>query len=197
MIAEKKALDLAWWYKLETQWKNAFAKVFFGHSNEPTQEELQNLFDAPAMRFAGPAAPYPNLQFELTNLSGLAELQNLEILVLIHHQIEEIDELKELRRLKNLFLYGNKIRSIEPLEDLLKLEQMYLQDNQIQSIVPLRKLTNLKELYVNGNSISSLNGLTEEHAEKLEIFFCKPNDNLKRAEMMRIERELAIKCREL
>lgn len=186
-----------WWRQTEPQWKQAFAETIFRHSNEPTPDELALVYNAPAIRFAGPTAFFPNMTFELTNLSGVLALANLETLVVINHKIESIKEVNTFESLKSLFLLGNQITSLEGIENLTGLEMLYVQDNLIESIKPVEKLLNLKELYVNGNRISSLEGLTEMHAEKLEKFFCKPNDLLKQKEILRVERELGIKCREV
>jgi hypothetical protein len=184
-----------WWQQLETQWKQAFAEGFFKHPNEPTPAELDQLYTSPAIRLAGPSAPYPNLSFELTNLSGLVGLNNLRIAVITHQLLETITELKALPQLTSLFLFNNKITSLEGIEKLTQLSQLYVQSNKITSILEVRNLINLQELYVNDNLITSLEGLTEEHADKLEKFFCKPNDQLKSKELLRAERELGIRCR--
>ncbi len=186
-----------WWQQLEPQWQQAFSTTAFQHTNEPTPDELAQLYAAPALRFAGPTAPYPNMNFELTNLSGIEALENIETLVVIFQKIETIQQVSRLKSLKNLFLYNNQITSLEGIEELTALEMLYVQDNQISSIQQVKKLVNLKELYINGNKIDSLDGLTEEHAEKLQMFFCKPNDLLKQKEMLRVEREIGIRCRSL
>jgi Leucine-rich repeat (LRR) protein len=183
-----------WWQQLEPQWQQAFSTTAFQHSNEPTPDELAQLYAAPALRFAGPGSPYPNMNFELTNLSGIEALKNIETLVVIFQKIETIKELSQLKSLKNLFLYSNQITSLDGIEELTALEMLYVQDNQISSIQQVEKLINLKEFYINGNKVESLDGLTEEHAEKLQMFFCKPNDLLKQKEMLRVERELGIRC---
>jgi len=89
-------LDLSWWHTLTPAWKEAFAEICFKHRNEPTSIELAQIYNAPALRFAGPSAPYPNMSFELKELSGLEQLSNLEILVVSHHRLESIRELKNL-----------------------------------------------------------------------------------------------------
>jgi len=167
------------------------------HSNEPTPAELARLFAATALRFAGPGAPYPNMSFELPDLSGVIALQNLEIFVFTHHAVSSIKELDALTQLKSLFLFNNKIKSLEGIEGLAGLKQLYVQHNEIESILPVKSLTNLEELYINDNQFSSLEGLTEAHSEKLEKFFCKPNDRLKQKEILFTERELGIRCRSL
>jgi len=191
-----KTIDLTgWWQQLETQWKHAFSECFFKHSHEPTLTELDELYSTPAIRLAGPSAPYPNMTFELTNLSGLVGLDNLHVIVVTHQLIEAVRELKAFPQLTSLFLFNNKITSLEGIEDLTQLSQLYVQCNKIVSILEIRDLVNLQELYVNDNLITSLEGLTEEHADKLEKFFCKPNDQLKSKELLRVERELGIRCR--
>jgi hypothetical protein len=184
-----------WWRQLEPQWKQAFSVTVFQHAGEPAPAELDLLFTAQALRFAGPSAPYPNMRFELTNLSGVQALCGLETLVVIFHRVESLAELKALQSLKNLFLYNNCIKTLEGIEELTGLERLYVQDNQIGSIRQVEKMHRLRELYVNGNLVSDLDGLTEDHAENLQAFFCQPNAHLKQKEMMRVERELGIRCR--
>ena len=190
-------LDPSWWHSLTPAWKETFAQTCFKHSNEPTQLELAQLCNALALRFAGPSAPYPNMSFELEDLSGIAQLENLEILVAAHHQRETITDVRGLGRLKSLFLNNNRITSLEGIEGLAGLRQLYVQHNRLTSILPVLSLLNLEELYVHDNSLISLEGLTEEHAEKMDKLFCKPNDGLKQKELMRIEREFGIRCRSL
>ena len=116
---------------------------------------------------------------------------------MIYHRIETILELRYLNKLKNLFLYNNQITSLSGVEELTNLEQLYVQWNRIESIKPIQKLLNLRELYIHNNCVSYLEGLTEEHADKLEMLFCKPNDRLKQKEILNVERNLGIRCRSL
>lgn len=190
-------LNVVWWENLELQWKSAFGNLFFQHLNAPTLSELEALFSATVLRFVGPRAPYPNMDIELTNLSGLEQLQNLEILVVTHHQIKEISGLRSLKNLKSLFLFNNQIESLSGVEDLLALEQLYVQFNKIHSLLPLKQLANLKEVYVNNNALNTLEGITESHSDTLTTFFCKPNDGLKQKEIIYTENNLGIKCRGL
>jgi Leucine-rich repeat (LRR) protein len=184
-----------WWKQLEPQWKQAFGLMVTGHQNEPNAVELQKIFTLPSIRLAGPAAPFPNLQFELTNLSGLEYLSNLSIVITTHHKIENIEVLGNLINLKSLFLFNNNIKSLHGIETLTQLEQLYVQGNQISSIKPIEQLINLKELYISDNCIETLDGLTEEHSDKLTTFVCRPNKQLKQKEIIRAERELGIICR--
>ncbi|MGJ7031951.1 leucine-rich repeat domain-containing protein [Niabella hirudinis] len=184
-----------WWYHLEPDWKKAFGSTFFNHLNHPATGELEVLYQATALRFAGPRAPYANLDFELTNLSGVAQLSNLEVLVATHHQIRNLSGLQGLGKLKSLFLFSNQIESLDGIESLTGLEQLYVQFNHICSLKPLEQLTRLRELYINNNRVTSLDGLTEAHSDRLAAFFCKPNDQLRQKEMIYAENKLGIRCR--
>jgi len=92
-------------------------------------------------------------------------------------------------------LFNNNIKSLHGIETLTQLEQLYVQGNQISSIKPIEQLINLKELYISDNCIETLDGLTEEHSDKLTTFVCRPNKQLKQKEIIRAERELGIICR--
>ena len=186
---------LDWWKQLEPQWKEAFKVSILRHFDEPNPVELGELHNLRTIRLAGPTASYPNIQFELTNLSGIQHLSNLEIVIVTHHKIVGIDVLSNLRQLKSLFLFNNCIKSLKGIEALTQLEQLYVHCNEITSIKPIEHLVNLKEFYINDNFIATLDGLTEKHSEKLLRFICRPNVRLKQKEIIRAERELGIICR--
>lgn len=194
-IANTHAKRLTWWLGLEPQWRAAFQYAFFRHTHQPEAEELENLWQTPVLRFTGPRAPHPNMSFELTNCSGLAGMGNLEILVLTHHRIETLGELAGLSQLKSLFVNNNAIRTLEGIESLNNLEQLYAQINQIASQEPIRNLTRLREVYISLNRLKTLDGLTRKHANTLKAFYCLPNDELTDRDIMRVERNLGIRCR--
>ncbi len=188
-----------WWLELEDQWKKAFNEVVLNKgavSSTPTSEELEVIVTSPVLRFAGPRADFPNMSFELTNLSGIKGLPNLEILVAIFHQIKSIRELASLPKLKSLFLNNNLIESLKGIEELDKMEMLYVNVNQIESIEEVKQLTNLKEFYCNYNRLSSLKGINLKHEGTLKKFFPLPNDDLSFREVQRVEQKIGIKCRE-
>ena len=194
-VADTPAKRLTWWRQLEPQWRAAFLMAFFGHTDQPDSEELEKLGQVSVLRFAGPTAPYPNLNFELTNCSGLAGLRNLEVLVLTNHRIEAISEVADMPNLKSLFVNNNAIRSLTGIESLKNLEQLYAQANRIDSLEPVRHLINLREVYASFNNLTTLDGLTRKHANRLKTFFCLPNEHLTDREIIRVERNLGIRCR--
>jgi Leucine-rich repeat (LRR) protein len=184
-----------WWEELEPQWRQAFQTSVINHNDMPDTRDLNKIFSSSVIRLAGPTAPFPNMKFELTNVSGLQHLHNLSTLIVTHHRIENIEILRHSLKLKSLFLFNNNIKSLHGIEDLELLEQLYVQTNQINSIKPVERLIRLKEFYINDNCISSLDGLTEKHSEMLTMFVCRPNPQLRQKEIIYAERELGIICR--
>ncbi len=182
------------WDELEDQWKKAFAEVFFLHNETPSDDELAGLKATTILRLVGPGAPFPNMSFELDNLSGLSIIPDLKILIVTHHKISSLHLLKHYPNLNSLFVLNNKLKSLEGIENLLNLKKLYVQNNEIESLLPLSYLTNLKEIYINNNKIQSLEGLTIAHEEHLETFVCKPNDLLRQRELLRFESEIGVRA---
>lgn len=193
------ALDTdKWWDTLEEQWKKAFNEGFFQSGpvvDQPAPDALQALHSSPAIRLAGPTATYPNMSFELTNLSGLAELKQLETLVVINHNITSPKELKDLRGVKALFLYYNELTDLEGISQMTDLETLYVQGNHLKSIKEVENFLQLKEFYCNYNQLESLDGLVEAHSKSLTGLYCLPNDELPQKEVIRVQNELGILCR--
>ncbi|OIN55994.1 leucine-rich repeat domain-containing protein [Arsenicibacter rosenii] len=193
-IADTFAKRYMWWTNLTPSWRAAFQQVLSIHGSSPSDEELCRIWQAPALRFAGPRAMYPNMNFELTDCSGLAGLTNLDILVVINHRVESIAELSTLTDLKGLFVNNNALTSLAGIESMSQLEQLYAHINKLQSLTPVRKLTRLRELYVSFNALNSLEGLTSSHTKQLKRLVCLPNDELPDREVIRVEQRLGIRC---
>lgn len=189
---------LAWWQSLEDQWKMAFNETILQKgpvASTPDDNELASLFNYKYLRFAGPRAPFPNMSFELTNLSGLAAFKEAELISVNFHLISNLDEISHLTRLKNLFLDNNQLANINGVKNMLTLEELFINDNQITSLKPIVKLTNLKSLYCASNTLNSFEGLTEKHSDKLVFFICLPNQGVPQKEVIRVENTLGIRCK--
>jgi len=187
-----------WWQSLEPQWQMAFNQVMLQKGaidNCPNEEEFTLIFSHNFLRFAGPSAPYPNMSFELTNLSGLAAFKDAEMLSLTFHKITDLTGITALSKIKSLFLDNNQIATIEGIEKMTQLNELYLQNNVIASLLPVEKLTSLKALYCQNNKLVNLEGLTESHSDNLRMFVCLPNDGIKQREIIRVENTLGIKCK--
>ena len=193
----KRSISTQWWNGLEDQWKRAFNEAVWRKGavlEEPSTEELELLTDSPALRFAGPRAPYPNMTFELNNLSGISALKQAETLVVTHHALRSVQEVAQLKQLKNLFINNNLITDLQGIQALHQLEMLYAQCNALTTILPIRKLTKLREVYLNDNQLNSLEGLREEHSKSMKMLMVLPNENLPDREVMRVEREIGIRC---
>jgi hypothetical protein len=189
---------ISWWQGLEPQWQKAINQVMLQKgeiTDTPDEAGFDAIFEHKFLRFAGPKAPYPNLSFELTNLSGLAAFAEAEMISVTYHQIETIKDISQLQQLKSIFLDNNCLTSMEGVEGLTALEELYLNSNQIESIKPIEALPQIKVFYCANNKLTSLDGLTEEHGDHLRFFVCLPNEGIKQREIIRVENTLGIKCK--
>lgn len=193
--AELKAYR-AWWAGLSESWKKAYNEVMSRQSSTdmPSAEVLHQIWTSPALRFAGPTAPYPNMSFELEDLDGVLGLKNLEIFVFTFQKIDSIKAIAQLPQLKSLFVFNNQLKSIDGVEALANLQEFYFQVNEVDSLGPLKHLTQLHTIYCSDNHLSSLYGIGKQHAGTLKKFHCLPNDGLTDETVMRFEQENFIRC---
>ncbi len=101
---------------------------------------------------------------QITDVSPLAGLTNLQTLGLWGNQITDVSPLAGLTNLETLDLGDNQITDVSPLAGLTNLQILWLEDNQITDVSPLAGLTNLQTLGLWGNQItdvSPLAGLTK------------------------------------
>lgn len=185
-----------WWKGLEPQWKKAFNEAMLGKGpieDIPNGKDLKELFECPNFRFAGPYASYPNLSFELTNLSGLNKMYQAEGIMITFHKIESIDPILNIRNLKSLYLNNNELVSLDGLEGFKDLHSLGVHNNKIVSIKPLEHLKNLVVLNINSNKLKTLEGLHKENTANLEQLFCLPNEHLADVELERLKTELSLK----
>ena len=105
-------------------------------------------------------ATLPNLEVlnlssnHIKYLSGIAVLSNLRELNLNYNEISNLRPLAKMDSLQALFLIGNEITDLRPLSDLTNLYTLFLSDNQITDISPLKTLTQLEDLDLQGNKIT-------------------------------------------
>ena len=118
---------------------------------------------------------------DISDLSLLAEMPNLESLYLCRQEIKDISPLAELP-LTVLALCENKILDLSPLAELTELETLYLGGNPATDYSALAGLTRLETLAVEGSApagiaavedLSFLDGLT---LRKLGLGLTVPKD---------------------
>ena len=187
-----------WWLALEPQWKKAFNETILRKGpieDLPSDSDLIQLFSHKFLRFAGPQAPFPNMSFELTNLSGLTAFTDAELISVTYHLLTSLGEIAHLTKLKNLFADNNRLAEIDGVKNMLALEELFINNNRITTLKPVAKLTNLKSLYCAANALTSFDGLTEKHSDKLLHFICLPNEGVHQKELIRVEHTLGIRCK--
>lgn len=187
-----------WWDGLESQWKKAFNEAVLGKGpieNRPTRTEMESIHAAAALRFAGPNAPYPNMTFGLTNLSGLAQISKVETLVVIFHPIQQLGDLSHMAGLTGLFVNNCQLQSLKGIEDLEQLKLLYATVNEITDIKPIKKLTHLADFQFAHNKVASLKGITKKHVANMKNFICLPNEGLPDKDIIKVENRLGIRCK--
>ena len=96
----------------------------------------------------------------ISDISALANLTNLQTLNLSGNSISDIGALANLTNLTELNLSGNKIISdISALRNLTNLQTLNLSNNNISDIGALANLPNLQTLDLSGNGIISIGEL--------------------------------------
>lgn len=197
-ISQEEILKNAktWWTQLNPTWKQAFNEVAKQRSTTEDIEDdlLVTIYTAENHRFSGPSAPYPNMTFELDEMSGVVGLPLIKLLVIAFHQLKDIQAISAMKTLTSVFLFNNQITSLDGIEALTDLKELYVMSNQITSLKPLENLTKIKTLYCVNNQFSSLEGIGTQHLDCLEQFHVLPNPNLKQSTVFAFEQSVGIRC---
>ena len=100
------------------------------------------------------------IEHDVKTLKGLEYAINLEILHLGRCEASDLTPLAELENLRFLKLFGNPISDISPLAGLIGLQELHLGNSLISDLTPLVNLQNLKVLRLQGNQISDVSPLS-------------------------------------
>jgi hypothetical protein len=185
-----------WWDGLSDTWKQAFNEVYQQKSDTetPPNDILHAIWTTVNFRMAGPSAMFPNMTVELEDLSGVKDLDNIELLVVTNHHITGLQEIAHMTQLNSLFVFSNKLSSIEGVENLKNLISFYFNDNQVESLLPLAGLRQLETINCVKNKINSFEGIGTQH-KALKDFFCLPNEGIWQSAIMQFENEVRIQCK--
>lgn len=85
---------------------------------------------------------------EVSDVSPLAELKNLEHLELWSTQVSDLSALSGLNELKTLRITSSPVSNLSPLAKLKNLEQLDISGTQVNDLAALSELKSLKEVYV-------------------------------------------------
>lgn len=187
---------LGWWQQLESQWQAAFNMVSLKKAKEyqPNDEEIEYILTSPILRFVGPRGIFANMDFELTNLSGIRHFKDLTLLTFTQQAITNLEGIEHLQSLRHLFVSGCYLKNLKEVHYLPQLEHLYANVNQLEDIQTIEGLNNLVTFYCNYNELESLEGITTNHLEKLKAFYCLPNEKIPLSEIKRVE-AMEIQCR--
>lgn len=164
------AKRIQWWLDLEEQWRRAFCEAVFYKQTVPTKvpadDQLQHLFELNSlsicgnMKAKGPRNNNADIDFQLTNLSGVKNLTNLKMIECDYNGL--ITSLEPLQYLDNLEVFwgdNNQIEDLSPLMALPNLRDLCVWNNQIKDLDPIKVMGNLKSFYLGlyglGNPVES------------------------------------------
>jgi internalin A len=105
---------------------------------------------------------------QVSDLSPLAGLENLQSLVLSGTQVSDLSPLAGLENLQGLYLSGTQVSDLSPLAGLENLQELNLSGTQVSDLSPLAGLENLQWLYLSGTQVSDLSPLAG--LPRLQVF---------------------------
>lgn len=95
----------------------------------------------------------------IVDLTGLSVLSSLEDLDLRYNRISNIDEISKLTHLKRLNLENNKISDLSPVNSLQTLKKLEVAYNDISDLTPVMSMNKLELLDARYNYITSIEGI--------------------------------------
>jgi Leucine-rich repeat (LRR) protein len=90
------------------------------------------------------------IRAQISDLSPLSALPNLQKLDLSRTQVADLSPLATLTSLKKLDLFRTQAADLSPLATLTDLEDLGLSWSLVADLSPLKGLANLKRLYIRG-----------------------------------------------
>ncbi len=130
---------------------------------------------------------------DISEIEGLENLIDLQVLDLGYNQISEIKGLDKLINLRKLRLINNQISEIKGLENLINLKELDLSKNKIVEIKGLETLTNLEQLNFWKNKITVIKGLDNLLNLQKLILIKNKIQEIESVESMRNLKVLALK----
>ncbi|MBC6298094.1 hypothetical protein HCJ45_13345 [Listeria sp. FSL L7-1517] len=95
----------------------------------------------------------------ISDISILAQMQNLERLDLTWNEVEDLSPLNGNNSIQNLNLTHNKVQSLSPLTNMDKLTILYLDQNALSSLNEIKSLEGMKIVYADSNHIVDVSEL--------------------------------------
>lgn len=99
------------------------------------------------------------LSCNITDLSGLEDLTNLEYLEIYNADITDLSKLKKLTNLKQIYFHHSDLTDLSGLENLTNLNRISISGSNVNDISALKNLTSLTSLVIGGEGITDISAL--------------------------------------
>lgn len=125
----------------------------------------------------GKDSSFGSVRGNITDLSDLAQMVNLEELALCNQKIEDISGLKELP-LKKLYLSKNMITDFSVLLNLIDLDTLCIMENPAENLSVIGKCTGILRLNIQGMNLTDIDFLKNLSLDYLDMSNVKVENNI-------------------
>ena len=125
----------------------------------------------------GKDSSFGSVRGNITDLSDLAQMVNLEELALCNQKIEDISGLKELP-LKKLYLSKNMITDFSVLLNLIDLDTLCIVENPAENLSVIGKCTGILRLNIQGMNLTDIDFLKNLSLDYLDMSNVEVENNI-------------------
>ena len=125
----------------------------------------------------GKDSSFGSVRGNITDLSDLAQMVNLEELALCNQKIEDISGLKELP-LKKLYLSKNMITDFSVLLNLIDLDTLCIMENPAENLSVIGECTGILRLNIQGMNLKDIDFLKNLSLDYLDMSNVKVANNI-------------------
>ena len=125
----------------------------------------------------GKDSSFGSVRGNITDLSDLAQMVNLEELALCNQKIEDISGLKELP-LKKLYLSKNMITDFSVLLNLIDLDTLCIMENQAENLSVIGECTGILRLNIQGMNLTDIDFLKNLSLDYLDMSNVEVENNI-------------------
>ena len=125
----------------------------------------------------GKDSSFGSVRGNITDLSDLAQMVNLEELALCNQKIEDISGLKELP-LKKLYLSKNMITDFSVLLNLIDLDTLCIKENPAENLSVIGEFTGILRLNIQGMNLTDIDFLKNLSLDYLDMSNVEVENNI-------------------
>lgn len=125
----------------------------------------------------GKDSSFGSVRGNITDLSDLAQMANLEELALCNQKIEDISGLKELP-LKKLYLSKNMITDFSVLLNLIDLDTLCIMENPAENLSVIGECTGILRLNIQGMNLTDIDFLKNLSLDYLDMSNVEVENNI-------------------